>query len=205
MQRSNCNCPINALQRIAGRLNQDTLPIDNILQIGAELTGDLTTIIHCERCITRKRMTNMLSQITSRLVSFYEAAFLSAAASLTIATRSRSTKDLDVLWTPTLSHDCETSRPLPTMQGAPGCQSLSRDMKLGKLPIDGSEARLLVEVVLVDACLDLNEKIQEWKLVMDELLEVAEEQYDEVICHCLDRLAKLIGLLQFHGLSVERS
>lgn len=82
-------------------------------------------------------------------------------------------------------------------------------MKLGELSIDGSEARILVEVVLVDACLDLNEMVQEWKVVMDEVLEAAEEQYlvqyDAVICRCLDRLAKLLGLLQLDGLSAQRS
>jgi hypothetical protein len=76
---------------------------------------------------------------------------------------------------------------------------VSCEMKLGELCIDGSEAQILVEVVLVDACLDLNEKLQEWKAVMDELLDLAEEylaQYDAIISRCLDRLAKLIGLLR---------
>lgn len=146
----------------------------------------------------------MLAQITSRLVSFYEAAFLSATASLTAATESRSLGEVEHLRTPPLSRHGQPDVLQLTMQNVPGCQFLSREMKLGKMPIDGSEARLLVEVVLVDACLDLDEKMQEWKLVMDELLEGSEDQYSEIICQCLDRLAKLIGLLQFDGLSLER-
>ena len=88
-------------------------------------------------------------------------------------------------------------------QQSPAFQSVSREMKLGELFIGGSEARILVEMVLVDACLDLNEKIQEWKSVVDGLLEGAGEQYlvqdDALICRCLDKLAKLIGLLQLDG------
>ncbi|KAL2759310.1 hypothetical protein ACRALDRAFT_1067834 [Sodiomyces alcalophilus JCM 7366] len=149
MQRNHCNCPVNTLQRIAGRLNQDTLPVDDILQIGTELAGHFSTIIHCERCITTKRTTGMLSQITSRLVSFYEAAFLSAAASLTSSSRRPSVNEASFLSTPPLSRNGEASTPLPTaMQGVSGY---------------------------------LNDKIQEWKLVADALLEAAEEQYDEVI------------------------
>jgi tRNA A37 threonylcarbamoyltransferase TsaD len=57
----------------------------------------------------------------------------------------------------------------------------------------------------VDACLDLNGQLQEWKLVMNEQYDPAEESFDDIICNCLDRLAKLIGLLQFDGISVEQT
>ncbi|KAK5988149.1 hypothetical protein PT974_12289 [Cladobotryum mycophilum] len=146
----------------------------------------------------------MLSQITSRLVCFYEAAYLNAATNLTSTTRIRTTGEANFLSTPPLSQHGQMSPPSPSTQRAPECQSIICDMKLGKLSIDGSEARMLVEVVLVDACLDLNEKLQEWKHVMDESLEGAEEQCDAVICRCLDKLAKLIGVLQFDGLPLDR-
>lgn len=189
-------------------LNQDTLPFDKILQTGSELTGHFATTINCERCITTKRMTSILSQITSRLVCFYEAAYLNAATNLTSTTRTHSTSEEGCLPTPPLSQHGQMS-PFQSLQmpRTPGCQVVSCEMKLGELCIDGSEAQILVEVVLVDACLDLNEKLQEWKAVMDELLDLAEEdlaQYDAIISRCLDRLAKLTGLLRLDGLSAER-
>lgn len=76
-------------------------------------------------------------------------------------------------------------------------------MKLGGLSINDFEGRVLVKVALVDALLDLNEKIQEWKAMTDKLWEADDEQYlehyDRVICRCLDRLANMIGLLQLDG------
>lgn len=154
-------------------------------------------------------MTNMLSQVTSRLVCYYEAAYLNAATNPTNTTKIRSISEASFLTTPLSQHGRMSPPPSPTMNRTPGCQSVAREMKLGELSIHGSEARILVEVVLVDACSDLNEKLQDWKAVMDDLLDSAEEQhlvqYDAIVSRCLDRLAKLIGLLQLDGLSVERS
>jgi hypothetical protein len=81
-------------------------------------------------------------------------------------------------------------------------------MKLGRLPIGNYEAGMLVEVVLVDACLDLNEQLQEWKMAADEstyLAQVGKEPVDVIIGPCFERLAKLIGLLQFGGLYSAQS
>ena len=205
MQRSHCDCPINSLQRIAVCLNQDTLPFDNILQIGSELIRHLKIAINCESCITTKRTTNLLSHITSRIVGFYEAAYLNASSNSISTTKIRVVADADFLPTHPSSQQGHQMSGLTTLatQQSPGCQIVSREMKLGELFIRGSEARILVEMVLVDACSDLNEKIQEWKLVVDRLLEEAGEQYlvqdDALLCRCLDKLAKLIGLLQLDG------
>jgi len=61
----------------------------------------------------------------------------------------------------------------------------------------------------VDACMTLNEKIQRWKAVLEQSLEVENRQYlghcNAAIGRCLGRLAKLIGLLRFDGLSTDRS
>lgn len=79
-------------------------------------------------------------------------------------------------------------------------------MKLGELSIQGSEARVLAEVVLVDACLNLHETLQELKAFVDELSSGAAEQYltqyKAVISRCVEKLAKLIGLLQLDSMSV---
>ncbi|KOS22913.1 hypothetical protein ESCO_003940 [Escovopsis weberi] len=183
MQRHNCHCPRSALQWISLCLNQDTLPFDSILQLGSELTGHIKTVLECPRCPATRRMTQMLSQTTSRLVCFYEAVFLNAATNLASARRGANEDP-----------------------AAPECRSVFCEMSLGKLPLQGAEARMLIEVVLVEACLDLNERIQEWKLVVDELLEDERPQdQSDSISRCLDRLAKLIGLLQFDGLPMHCS
>jgi hypothetical protein len=202
MQRNHCNCPFNALQRTAACLNQNTiLPFDQVLQIGTELNGQLQKMMKCERCVASKRMATMLSQIIPRLISYYEAAHSNTASPAT---------------TPTLQRPEASSGPgkiapshLSAQPQPPGgCQSVPCDMKLGRLPIGGSESRMLVEVVLVDACLDLNEQLQEWKMAADEsihLVQVDKEPVDAIIGHCFERLAKLIGLLQFGGLSSAQS
>ncbi|KAL7811117.1 hypothetical protein V8C26DRAFT_409250 [Trichoderma gracile] len=147
-------------------------------------------------------MTNTLSQITSRLVCFYEAAYLNAATNTTHA-RTRSTSDAGLLLSPPLSQHGQLSPLSPATQPAPICRLMFGEMKLGRLPLEGHEARILAEVILVDTCLELNEKIQEWRLVMDETAEATEEQCDAASLNCLDRLAKLIGLLQLDGLPVQ--
>ncbi|EGR53017.1 uncharacterized protein TRIREDRAFT_103121 [Trichoderma reesei QM6a] len=202
MQRSVCNCSFNSLQNISSSLGQDTLSFDNILQIGSDFIGYFQTIIDCERCVTTKRMTNILSQITSRLVCFYEAAYMNAATDTTHP-RARSTSDAGLLLSPPLSQHGQMSPLSPATQPAPSCRLMFGEMKLGRLPLEGHEARILAEVILVDTCLELNEKIQEWRLVMDEAAEATEEQCDATSLHCLDRLAKLIGLLQLDGLPVQ--
>ncbi|KAL7929947.1 hypothetical protein V8C35DRAFT_314223 [Trichoderma chlorosporum] len=199
MQRSFCNCSFSKLQTIAANLGQEKLTFDSILQIGSDFIGSFQTIINCERCVTTRRMTNILSQITSRLVCFYEAAYLSAATN-TIRSKARSSSDAGLFLSPPLSQHGQLS-PLPlATQPSPRCQLMLGEMKLGKLALEGNEARVLAEVILVDTCLELNEKIQEWRLVMDETSEFAGEQFDASLANCLDRLAKLIGLLQFDGL-----
>ncbi|KAF3074449.1 hypothetical protein CFAM422_003668 [Trichoderma lentiforme] len=199
MQRSHCNCSFTGLQTISASLGQEKLSFDDLLQIGSDFIGYFQTIINCERCVTTKRMTNMLSQITSRLVCYYEAAYLNAAAN-TIQPRTRSTSDAGLLLSPPLSQHDHLSPLSPAAQPSPSCQLMLGEMKLGKLTLEGNEARMLAEVILVDTCLELNGKIQEWRLVMDETSEFTEEQCDTVSSNCLDRLAKLIGLLQFDGL-----
>lgn len=81
-------------------------------------------------------------------------------------------------------------------------------MKLGGLSINESEGRLLIKLALVEACLDLNGKLEAWKIMTDESWDAADEQYlthyNRVVDRCLDVLAKLIGLLQLDGLIVER-
>ncbi|TFB01501.1 hypothetical protein CCMA1212_006264 [Trichoderma ghanense] len=202
MQRSVCNCSLKDLQKISSSLGQETLSFDTILQIGSDFIGYFSTIIDCERCVTTKRMTNMLSQITSRLVCFYEAAYLNAATNATHP-RARSTSNAGLLLSPPLSQRGQPSPLSPATQPAPSCRSMFGEMKLGRLTLEGHEARILAEVILVDTCLELNEKIQEWRLVMDETAEATEEQCDAASSNCLDRLAKLIGLLQFDGLPVQ--
>ncbi|KAM0255916.1 hypothetical protein ACHAQJ_005317 [Trichoderma viride] len=202
MQRTHCDCSFSGLQKIAANLSQDTLSFDNILQTGSDFIGYFKIAINCERCVTTKRMTNILSQITSRLVCFYEAAYLNAAANM-VQSRSRSISDAGLLLSPPLSQHDQLSPLSPATQMAPTCQSMFGEMKLGKLTLEGHEARILAEVILVDTCLELNEKIQEWRFVMDEASEIAEEQCDAASSNCLDRLAKLIGLLQFDGLPFQ--
>nr|QPI70972.1 hypothetical protein [Chaetomium cochliodes] len=187
MQRSSCHCSFSDLQRIAACLGEGILPLDNVLQLGAELQGHLHKIIKCERCVTSKRAATILSQLIPRLISFYE------AAHLTVATAD---------W----ARPGPTSTQLPgeSGRGVPSVQSVSCEMRLGRLPIDSSEARMLVEVVLVDASLDLNGQMQEWKVAVDgsmELVQGGREPVVAVIGLCCDRLAKLIGLLQFGGLA----
>ncbi|KAL7815005.1 hypothetical protein V8C44DRAFT_29679 [Trichoderma aethiopicum] len=203
MQRNVCNCSFNSLQNISSNLSQETLSFDTILQISSDFIGYFKTIIACERCVSTKRVTNMLSQITSRLVCFYEAAYLNAATN-SIQPRARSVSDAGLLLSPPLSQHGQASPLSPaTLLPGPRCQSMFGEMKLGRLTLEGREARILAEVILVDTCLELNEKIQEWRLVMDETAEATEEQCDAASSNCLDRLAKLIGLLQFDGLPVQ--
>ncbi|KAL6875911.1 hypothetical protein HDV57DRAFT_523027 [Trichoderma longibrachiatum] len=203
MQRNVCNCSLNSLQNISSNLSQETLSFDTILQISSDFIGYFKTIIACERCVSTKRVTNMLSQITSRLVCFYEAAYLNAATNA-IQPRARSVSDAGLLLSPPLSQHGQQSPLSPaTLLPGPRCQSMFGEMKLGRLTLEGHEARILAEVILVDTCLELNEKIQEWRLVMDETAEATEEQCDAASSNCLDRLAKLIGLLQFDGLPVQ--
>ncbi|KAL6895118.1 hypothetical protein GGI43DRAFT_386242 [Trichoderma evansii] len=199
MQRPYCDCSFSGLQKIATNLSPNTLSFDSILQIGSEFIRYFTTAINCERCVTAKRMTNILSQITSRLVCFYEAAYLNAAN--VVHLRSRSISDAGLLLLPSLSQHDQPSPMIEATQMAPTCQSMFNDMKLGRLKLENHEARVLGEVILVDTCLELNEKIQEWKFAIDEAAEVTGEQCDAAPFNCLDRLAKLIGLLQFDRLS----
>ncbi|KAL7942005.1 hypothetical protein V8C42DRAFT_360427 [Trichoderma barbatum] len=202
MQRSPCDCSFSGLQKIAAGLGHEALSFDSILQIGSDFIGYFQTIINCERCVTTKRMTNILSQITSRLVCFYEAAYLNAATNTTHP-RPRSTSDAGLLLSPPLSQHDQLSPLSPATQPTLSCQLMLGEMKLGKLTLEGHEARILAEVILVDTCLELNEKIQEWRFIMDDMLEFTEEQCDVASSNCLDRLAKLIGLLQFDGLPVQ--
>ncbi|OAQ61132.1 hypothetical protein VFPPC_02142 [Pochonia chlamydosporia 170] len=193
------------LQQLAGDLSHNTLPFDKILCIGSELGSHLETIASCNRCVATKRKIHILSQTTSRLVGFYEAAHLSAPAAAATAdlgdeedgsTLIRQTGVTPA--SPSFSDSAQRSCLSKSLHTS-DCRSVSCAMRLGKLAIVGAEARILGEVVLIDACLELHERMQEWKMAMDESLETVEEQYDATICHSLDRLAKLIGLLQYDG------
>lgn len=201
MQRPYCDCSFSSLQKIAMNLSPNTLSFNSILQTGSDFIGYFTTAINCERCVTAKRMTSILFQITSRLVCFYEAAYLNAATNV-VHLRSRSISGAGLLLSPPLSQHDQPSPMTEATQMAPTCQSMFSDMKLGKLKLENHEARVLGEVILVDTCLELNEKIQEWKFAIDEAAEATGEQCDAAPFTCLDRLAKLIGLLQFDRLSV---
>lgn len=78
-------------------------------------------------------------------------------------------------------------------------------MKLGNLTLHGSEAQLLGQVVLMDACLDLTERLQEWKITLDEKWDetARDDMHNEVLTKCLDRLAQLTGRLHFGAVSGE--
>ncbi|KAF2092848.1 hypothetical protein NA57DRAFT_69595 [Rhizodiscina lignyota] len=210
MQATQCNCPLNSLQQTVDQLNRDTLPFDKILQIGTDFTTFLQTALSCGSCITQKRISNTLTHITLRLVCFYKAAYSSAVANLT-STATITAADMAMASSPTtpISPYGRIDSSSSATQRAPGCHSVPREMKFGELVISGLEGRMLVKVVLVDACLELNRKMEEWQAMMHEALEAEDEaylaQYDTVIGRCLNRLVKLIGLLQLDGLSVERS
>lgn len=197
MERNVCHCPTNALQQIAAHLTHNTLPLDKLLYIGSELTSYLDTMVNCNRCVATKRKINMLPQTMSRLVEFYEAAHLKATATTT-TTDTASSRPVPHGFS---DYDGGQSIDLPSTVTVrtPDCRPVSCGMKLGSLAIVGAEARILGQVVLMDACVELHAKMQEWKLAIDESLEKVEEQDDAAICRCLDRLAKLIGLLQFDG------
>lgn len=205
MQGGHCTCPFGALQRTAACLNHSILSFDHVLQIGAELNGQLQKITKCESCVASKGTASILSQIIPRLISYYEAAHSNDATSADTPTHQRGASSGLSGPARAPSHPGHLSAQPPS----PGCcQSVPCDMKLGRLSIRGSEARMLVEVVLVDACLDLNEQIQEWKMAADEsidLAQVGKEPVDAIIEHCFERLAKLIGLLQFGGLYSAQS
>nr|QSQ85914.1 hypothetical protein [Preussia typharum] len=211
MQSTNCNCPLNNLQRMSATLGKECLPVDKILQIGSEFCAQLQTTTECDTCVATKRVCNTLSQITLRLICFYEAAYVDAVDNLSsdVSTSSSSRGSNSLPTTPLSSHGGAYSPAPSTNPRGSGCKSVAREMKLGEMPIEGTEGRLLVRVVLVDACLSLNEKIQDWKAVMEEALEVEDKQYlsqyNAVIGRCLDRLANLIGLLRLDSVSTERS
>ncbi|OAA41282.1 hypothetical protein NOR_05360 [Metarhizium rileyi] len=203
MERDQCHCPSGLLQQLAADLSHSKLAFDKTLHIGSELTSHLETIANCNRCVTAKRKINMLSQTTSRLVGFYEAAHLNTHAFWTdermespgcrLSSKAGATPSAP--GAPDRGHRNGSS----TITQTPDYRSVSCAMRLGSLPVVGGEARILGEVVLVDACLELHERMQEWKMAMDESMQCLEEQYDALICHSLDRLAKLIGLLQYDG------
>lgn len=202
MQRPHCDCSFSNLQKIVINLSPNTISFDSILQTSSDFIGYFTIVINCKRCVTTKRMTSILSQITSRLVCFYEAAYLSSAANV-VHLRSRSIGEVGLLLSPPLSQHGQPS-PMPrAIQITPTCQSMFNDMRLGKLQLENHEARILAEVILVDTCLEINEKVQEWMFALDEAAEATGEQCDAAPFNCLDRLAKLIGLLQFDKLSVQ--
>lgn len=211
MHSDSCNCSLMNLQQMAKRLDRNSLPVDKILQIGAELPAQLQKTIDCGTCVATKLVVSSLSHIMFRLICFYEAAYVDAvdhlSSDMSSACSSNASKSLST--TPPSSYGRAYASTSPAIQRHPGCKSVAREMKLGEMPIDGLEGRLLVRVVLVDACLNLNEKIQRWKTVLEESLEAEDQQYlghcNAVIDRSLDRLAKLIGLLRFDGLSTDRS
>ncbi|KAH7361341.1 hypothetical protein BKA66DRAFT_211103 [Pyrenochaeta sp. MPI-SDFR-AT-0127] len=211
MQSNSCKCPLNNLQRMGDHLGRDSLPVDKILQFGSEFSAHLQTIIECETCVATKRVANTLSQITFRLICFYEAAYVDAVDNLSsdVSSTSSSSGSKSLPTSPLSSQGRGYSPTPPALQRHPGCKSVAREMKLGEMLIDGLEGRLLVRVVLMDACLDLNKKIQEWKARMEESLDLEDQQYlaqyNAVIGRCLDRLANLIGLLRLDALSSDRS
>jgi hypothetical protein len=207
MERGICHCSSNPLQQLAVDLGQSTLSFDRILNIGSELAGHLEMVSSCGRCIVTKRKIHMLSQATSRLVGFYEAAHLNAAGTAETCTGSTGSKLKNQAGatpsSPNSAGEMQKTGLSVTMK-SPEHRSLSSPMRLGGLAIVGAEARILGQVVLIDACLELHERMQDWKLAMDESLETVEEPDDAAIGHSLDRLAKLIGLLQYDGYSGER-
>ncbi|KAL5403313.1 hypothetical protein PMIN06_007945 [Paraphaeosphaeria minitans] len=206
-----CNCSLINLQQMAKHLDRNSLPVDKILQIGAEFSAQLQKTIDCDTCVATKLVPSSLSHIMFRLICFYEATYVDAVDHLSsdVSSTFSSNGSKSLSTTPPSSYGGAYASTPPVIQRRPGCKSVAREMKLGEMPIDGLEGRLLVTVVLVDACLNLNEKIQRWKTVMEESLEVEDQQYlghrNAVIDRCLDRLAKLIGLLLFDGLSTDSS
>lgn len=229
MQSSQCSCQVTSFQHISSQLEQDILPVDRILLLGSEFTSHLKNITHCERCIRTYRVTNMLMRIASRLVCFYEAAHANAAStqwSVAMVPSSSSSSSTSAATAASSSSFATQSSSNSrqslhsrhgTRQGSSsitssetsgdddlrGYESAPPHMRLGNLTLQGSEAQLLGQVALTDACLDLIERLQEWKLAMDEKWE--EGVHDEGINGCLDRLAKLTGLLQFGGMTGDVS
>ncbi|KAK7229876.1 hypothetical protein V2G26_002046 [Clonostachys chloroleuca] len=228
MQSSQCSCQVTNFQHISSQLEQDILPVDSILILGSEFTTHLKNITRCDRCIRMYRVTNMLMRITSRLVCFYEAAHANSAstqwsaamvpsssspsstsattaASMTSFASQRSSHSGQSLHTRngTRQGSSITSSETSADDDLRGYQSTPPHMRLGNLTLKGSEAQLLGQIALTDACLDLIEKLQEWKLAMDEKWE--EGVHDEAMNGCLDRLAKLTGLLQFGGMTGDVS
>lgn len=200
MQLNACTCSLANLQRIGDRLDRDVLPVDKILQIGSEFLEQLQKTSACDTCAANQRVRQALSQITFRIVGFYEAAYLDVIENLSSHPSSSSSSN---------SSDCiSSSRTSPQFRRPSNCKAVPREMRLGEMPIDGLDGRSLVRVVLVDACLELNEKIQEWKQVMEDPLAIGRQQdltqYNAIIDRCQDRMANLIGLLRLDALSKDR-
>ncbi|KAF2280360.1 uncharacterized protein EI97DRAFT_121211 [Westerdykella ornata] len=208
---NSCTCSLNNLQQMAKRLDRNSLPVDKILEIGTEFSAQLQKTIVCSKCVGSGLVASSLSHIMFRLIGFYEAAYLDAVdhlfSDMNSACSSNKSKSLST--TPSSSYGVVYSPTPPAIQRHSGCKSVAREMKLGEMPIDGLEGRLLVRVVLVDACLSLNEKIQKWKTVMEGSLDIDDQPYvrhcNAVIGRCLDRLANLLGLLRFDSFSTDRS
>jgi hypothetical protein len=211
MRSSSCNCPLSSLQRMSDNLSRESLPVDTILRIGSEFFVQLQTTIQCNGCIVTKPVSQVLSHITLRLICFYEAAYVDAIASPPSDTSS-STSSNRSDYTSNIRNSsggrADTSL-TSAIQQLSNCKSVARDMKLGNMVVDGLEGRLLVRVVLVDACIELNEKIQRWKDTMEATLGAEDQQYliqyNAFIGRCIDRVANLIGLLRLDSLSKDHS
>ncbi|KAK7178672.1 hypothetical protein PSPO01_15280 [Paraphaeosphaeria sporulosa] len=211
MQLNACNCSHTNLQRMGDQLGRESLPVDKILQIGSEFLVQLHTTIECDKCVSTRRVSQALSQITFRLINFYEAVYADATDNLSSEPSSLcSSSGSGHISAGRISLQERINSPTASVvQRHSGCKSVPRDMRLGEMPIIGPEGRLLIRVVLVDACLELNGKIQELKAVMEESLGVKDQQYlaqyNGIIGRCLDRLANLIGLLRLDALATDRS
>ena len=184
MEHTTCDCSAPSRQHVADCLSQEKLPLDRILEAGSKLSSLLSETSQCERCIRTKSISKWFIQATIRLICFYEAA------------TNQTLPDRDIAGFGLTSSPHGQQLAWPT--------SPSPEMKLGGLSINEVEGRLLVKLALIEACSDLSDKIQVWKVAAEESWEATEQAYrghynDQILGRCLELLAKLVGLLQLDG------
>lgn len=208
MERNQCNCSFDAIQSMSTVLSQNILSLDIILQTGCEFLSHLRTTIDCEQCLTADRMLSTVSQAASRLVDHYESAYLSTSDQRSkffdqdSTQTARNASDTSRILSPALIQPQSFQNPVPAYPSprTPTCLLASSDIRFGQFSIDRSEAQVLARVVLADKCLDLNEALQDLKVIVDEMLERTADscfvQCKAVVGRCLNRLARLTGQLQ---------
>ena len=201
------------LQIVSPLLSHESVPFDVILRVSHQTMSHWSKVIDCEQSCTDEHTIIALSQIASRLMTFYEAALCSYSG-----TRFDGIQQVAIMadesasltkpaFTDSAPHGFSSTQTLAGSLSEVSifpCSCASSQMQLGALVLEQAEARVLAEQMLTECLLQLNPALDDLKNDVDEMLQKnipwqtihRLKECDIVINQTMNRLASFLGQIR---------